>query len=81
MLFRSEGVQITSSITTLDDVLEISDDTAERIMPYGLAAEFARADRNENVRDTYSYKYNSLIRTIRMDEEDITDVYNVLDGL
>jgi len=29
----------------------------------------------------YSYMYRSMIRTIRMDEVDITDDFNALDGL
>lgn len=76
-----EGVTLTARINELDDALEISDDTAMRIMPYGLAASFALADKNGDLHGDYSFMYRSLIRTIRMDEVDISDEYNVLDGL
>jgi len=33
-----EGVSLTKTVRTLEHTLEVSDDTAERIMPYGLAA-------------------------------------------
>lgn len=76
-----EGVALTDSVKHLDDVLQISDDTAMRIMPYGLAASFALADKNGDMYGDYSFMYRSLIRTIRTDEVDISDNYNVLDGL
>jgi len=76
-----EGVTLTGSIESLNDVLEISDDTAMRIMPYGLAASFALSDKNDDMYSDYSYMYRSLIRTIRMDEADITDEYSVLGGM
>ncbi len=76
-----EQVTLTGGITGLDDTLEISDDTAARIMPYGLAASFALADKNADMHSEYSYMYRSLIRTIRMDEADIIDEYEILGGL
>lgn len=76
-----ENVTLTGSIESLNDVLEISNDTAMRIMPYGLAASFALADKNDDMYSDYSYMYRSLIRTIRMDETDITDEYGMLDGM
>lgn len=76
-----EGALLTARIGSLDDVLEISDDTAMRIMPYGLAANFALADKNSDAYSDYSYMYRSLIRTIHADEKDISDEYDVLDGL
>ena len=76
-----EDVTLSSRIESLDDTLEISDDTAMRIMPYGLAASFALADKNDDMYSDYSYMYRSLIRTIRMDEADITDEYSVINGM
>ena len=76
-----EDVTLAASISSLEDTLEISDDTAMRIMPYGLAASFALADKNNDMYSDYSYMYRSMIRTIRMDEVDITDDFNALDGL
>lgn len=68
-------------IESLDSVLVLGDDTAARIMPYGLAASFALADRNADMYGDYSYMYRSLIRTMRPDETDIADEYGVLDGM
>lgn len=65
----------------MEDTLEISDDTAMRIMPYGLAANFALIDKNDDMYSDYSYMYRSLIRTIRSDEVDIADDYYMLDGM
>lgn len=70
-----------SNITTLDDVLTISDDSAERIMPYGLAAMFALGDRNGDAYNDFTVKYRSLINTIQHDEENIHDAYDVLGGM
>ncbi len=76
-----EEVTLTGRIESLEDTLEISDDTAMRIMPYGLAASFALADKNDDMYSDYSYMYRSLIRTIRNDETDISDDYYMLDGM
>jgi len=76
-----EGVTLTADIEDLDDMLEVSDDTAARIMPYGLAASFALADKNGDMHGDYSYMYRKLMRTIRSDEVGLTDEYDVLDGL
>ena len=76
-----EGAALLGSIESLDDTLEISDDTAMRIMPYGLAASFALADKNDDMYSDYSYMYRSLIRTIRIDETETADEYGVLGGL
>ena len=76
-----EGVRVTNRIDALTDTLEISDDTAMRILPYGLAYQFALAD---NVQDIYidaKNEYYNLKRTIRFDEQDVYDEYNVMDGL
>ncbi|MDD5018229.1 MAG: hypothetical protein PHO15_09045 [Eubacteriales bacterium] len=76
-----EGTALTGSIDELDDALEISDDTAERIMPYGLAANFALSDKNTDMYAEYSALYRSLLRTIRTEESAIADEYDVLDGM
>jgi hypothetical protein len=64
-LVSYEGKVITGHITSLNDELQISDDTAQRIMPYGLAASFALMDRYADMYSDYSYMYRALIRTIR----------------
>jgi len=75
-----EGVAPTS-VTDLDDDLSISGDSAVRIMPYGLAALFALADRNADMQGDYSFMYRSLLRTIRPEESDVEDEYGALDGM
>jgi hypothetical protein len=76
-----EGKAAAGKIERMDSTLIVSDDTALRIMPYGLAASFALADRNADMYNDYSYMYRSLIRTIRPEESDITDEYGALEGL
>ena len=68
-------------VERLDDALEISDDTASRIMPYGLAASFALADKNGDMYADYSAMYRVLCRTIRGGEADAADEYGVLEGM
>jgi hypothetical protein len=75
-----EGVA-PGKIKDMNDSLQISDDSAMRIMPYGLAALFALADRNADMQSDYSYMYRSLLRTIRPEETDIEDKYDILSGL
>jgi hypothetical protein len=76
-----EGVTVTGSITSLGALLEISDDTAMRIMPYGLAAKFALADKDMELYNDYQMQYERLKRTIPATETNITDEYGVLDGM
>ncbi|MFA5676532.1 MAG: hypothetical protein WDA65_08445 [Christensenellales bacterium] len=76
-----EGVAVTRNIKKLEDALEISEDVAERILPYGLAASFALSDKNGDMYADYSAMYRSLIRTIRPSETDAADEYGVLAGL
>jgi hypothetical protein len=76
-----EGKTSAGKIEGMNSALTVSDDTALRIMPYGLAASFALADRNADMYNDYSYMYRSLIRTIRPEETDITDEYDILEGL
>lgn len=76
-----EGAIITKKITSLDDELQISDDSAMRIMPYGLAAEFALADQNASVHNTNLLEYERRLRTIHKSEKKIVDKYNILAGM
>jgi hypothetical protein len=76
-----EGVTVTRRVDDLDDALEITDDTAARIMPYGLAASFALADKNGDMYADYSAMYRILCRTIRGGETDTADEYGVLEGM
>lgn len=76
-----EGKAVMGNVGSMDSELLVSDDTAARIMPYGLAASFALADRNADMYNDYSYMYRALIRTIRPEEATVTDEYDVLDGM
>jgi hypothetical protein len=76
-----EGATLTRAVNSLDDTLELSGDTAERIMPYGLAASFALADKNSDMYADYSAMYRALIRTIRHGETDAADEYAALSGM
>ena len=76
-----ENKGLTRTVNSLDDTLEISGDTAERIMPYGLAASFALADKNSDMYADYSAMYRALLRTIRQAETDIADEYETLSGM
>jgi hypothetical protein len=76
-----EGVAVSGCIDSLDDALEISDDTGSRILPYGIAASFALADKNGDMYNDFSYMYRALCRTIRHGEADAADEYGVLDGM
>ena len=76
-----EGVTLTRPVKDLDDTLEISDDTAARVMPYGLAASFALADKNGDMYADYSAMYRILCRSIRCEETDTVDEYGVLEGM
>lgn len=80
-LAHYEDMVVTRKIRSLDDTLDVSDDTGERIMPYGLAANFALADKNSDMYADYSAMYRSLLRTIRPGETDATDEYETLYGM
>ena len=76
-----EGRTMTRHIKQLGDTLEIGEDTAERILPYGLAASFALSDKNGDMYTDYSAMYRSLLRTIRPGESDAADEYGTLEGM
>jgi hypothetical protein len=76
-----EGISLTRTVGKLEDALQISDDTAERIMPYGLAASFALADKNGDMYADYSAMYRALTRTIRPIEADTADEYAAINGM
>lgn len=79
-LARMDGTILTADITSLTDDIEISDDAAEA-MAYGLAAKFALADAESDKYQEYYSTYQMMKRTIKRDEEDIKDEYNIMSGL
>lgn len=77
---KAEGVT-ASQITDLTDTLDVSDDAALRVMPYGLAAKFALADGDNDKYNDYTAEYQNGLRTLGVVEADITDEMDVLSGL
>jgi hypothetical protein len=77
---KAEAVE-PSKITGLSDKLVISDDSAERIMPYGLAAKLALADRLMEFASYYQNVYDMRFRQIGVRTEDLADDMNVMRGL
>ena len=76
-----EGRIVVDQITDLDDELIISNDSAMRIMPYGLAMHLILPDRNADMFNTFESNYQLGLRSIKRDEEEMTDVYNILSGM
>jgi hypothetical protein len=71
-LARLEGNDNPAAITNTADVLSISDDTALRVLPYGIAADFARFDKeNDNY---FITEYDKL-------KLSVASVENISDGL
>jgi len=76
-----EGVNVMRRITSMADTLEISDDTALRVMPYAIAADFALQDK---MSDEYGYclgKYREMIPTIKREPKRVVDAYDILAGM
>lgn len=76
----SEGITITRIISSVEDELEVSEDSALRILPYGLAAKFALADKDADNYNEFQTNYERLKGRIQATEEDIVDVENVYSG-
>jgi hypothetical protein len=76
---RAEGIE-PAKIAALTDNLVISDDSANRIMPYGLAARFALADRLMEFASYYQGIYDERFRQIGVKTEDFNDDMNVMRG-
>lgn len=73
-LCRRANITITTRITALTQNLNVSDDIAYRIMPYGLAALFLLIE-DPQTSNVYNQKYETLRRQIPSSWETITDVY------
>lgn len=76
---RAEGIE-PSKITALTDSLVISDDSANRVMPYGLAARFALADKLMEFASYYQGIYDERSKQIGVKTEDFCDDMNVMRG-
>lgn len=76
-----EGATVTTAISALTDTLILTDDTALRVMPFGLAARFAQADKDVDMYNEHKYDYETAKRTVGVTETVISDEYSILDGM
>jgi hypothetical protein len=76
---RAEGVE-PNKITALTDTLVISNDSAERILPYGVAAKFALADKLMEFASYYQGVYDTRFKQVGVKIEDFNDDMNVMAG-
>jgi hypothetical protein len=68
-----------SEVRLIEDALEISDDSAARVLPFGLAMYFAVIDRDSELVNHFSQLYyGTLYPSIRADETAIQDYYGVM---
>ena len=75
-----EGIT-AEPVLTLEDAITISDDSAGRIMPYGVAMRFVLAEANAMLFNQFELEYQAAKRTVRHEDEAITDKYDVLAGM
>ena len=78
-LATAEG-KTAGEITSLSAALTVSDDTAARVMPFGLAAKLALADNDMDKYSDYAKEYERLKRTIPAVQTDIADDMAALSG-
>lgn len=77
---KREGVE-TVEITSLEDELSVSDNSALKIMPYKLAAVFALTDRQTEMAGYFNAQYEKLLKEIPSLSTTITDNYDFLAGM
>jgi len=65
-------------ITSLIDNLKITDDTALRVLPFGLAAYLALIDNDTVMYNTMSLNYNNAIQSIIVADNKPIDYYGIL---
>lgn len=83
-LANIEGIDLLSpEITDLEnDVLEVSDYAALRVLPYGMAYHFIGIDdSNTALASEYKRKYEEGKGELSQGELETTDVYNLMSGL
>ncbi len=77
----SEGKNEAIEIQQLADYVTISDNSALRVAPFGLAMLFALTDGDMEMFDFFSHKYEFGKSTIRRVGYPMEDVYGVLSGM
>lgn len=65
-------------LVSLTDSLTISDDTANRVLPSGLAMKFALLDSDSDKLNYYSQMYSNKLSTVVPADDAITDYYGAL---
>lgn len=74
-----ENLPVPSPVTGPDDTLAVSDETAVKTLPAGLAMYFALIDRDSELYNHFSrIYYSSLMPSARAAETTLNDVYGVL---
>lgn len=73
-LCRRLGITTVTPITSLSQNLNVTDDVAYRILPYGLASLLLQIE-DPQTSQAYSNKYETLRRQIPSNWETIEDVY------
>lgn len=76
---KLEGIE-PNTIDALTDELRISDDSAARIAPYGLAARFVMHEDNDTLLAYLNGEFNRRMNTIKVTEESMIDDMNVMSG-
>lgn len=75
------GVNVLKPVAVLTDTLYVSDDYALRVMPYGVAAEFALQDKMEDEYQKNYSEYQKRLRSVRPEKVTKKDPYNLLAGM
>lgn len=76
---RAEGAQDAPSLTGLNEELPVSNDSAKRVLPFGLAMYFSVMDRDGELYNFFSSMYyGTLLPSVQAPETTLTDYYGVL---
>jgi hypothetical protein len=71
-----ENAAIPNPITSLDGTISLSDETALKVMPCGLAMYFALAERDSELYNHFSAcYYTKLLPTVKANEVKLCDCY------
>lgn len=74
----AENRALPAPVSGLDDNLPVSDDSAARVLPFGLAMYFSLIDRDSELYNFFSQLYyEKLLPSVKTDEVPITDSYDV----
>lgn len=75
-LAQCENKEVNSAVSALSDVLAVSDETALKVMPCGLAMYFALISRESELYNHFSsVYYTKLLPGVKAAEIKITDCY------